>query len=86
MGYMSILPTKTDHTYVLDPESPTEMVRLMLQDRMVTVGMGGIFPERPNLDTIHSILDVGCGPGGGHWTLLMSTLTHPSLVLISAGR
>jgi SAM-dependent methyltransferase len=49
------------------PEHPTEIARLMLQDRMITEGMGGLFPERSSLENIHSILDVGCGPGG--WVL-----------------
>jgi ubiquinone/menaquinone biosynthesis C-methylase UbiE len=67
MGHTSVLLNKMGHTYLLDPESPTEMARLMLQDRLLTFGMGGIFPERSHLDTIQTILDVGCGPGG--WVL-----------------
>jgi SAM-dependent methyltransferase len=73
MAYTSILPTKTSHTYVLDPESPTEMVRLMVQDRLITLGMGGLFPEHCRdgscilPENIRSILDVGCGSGG--WVL-----------------
>jgi ubiquinone/menaquinone biosynthesis C-methylase UbiE len=55
------------HTYVMDPESPTEMARLMLIDRLITEGMQGVFAERSNLDNIEAILDVGCGPGG--WAL-----------------
>src|SRR5215472_7892451 len=60
-------PPESGHTYVMDPESPTELARLMLQDRLTTEGMHGIFPERSDLDNIHAILDVGCGPGG--WAL-----------------
>jgi len=63
---MSVLSTLS-HTYLLDPESPSEMARLMLQDRLVTLGMHGIFPEHSHLESIQSILDVGCGPGG--WAL-----------------
>jgi SAM-dependent methyltransferase len=55
------------HTSLFDPESPTETARLMLQHRMLTEGMHGVFPERRNLDNIQTILDVGCGPGG--WAL-----------------
>src|SRR5215469_1321422 len=55
------------HTYLLDPESPTEMARLTLQARLLTEGMQGVFSERSNLDNIEAILDVGCGPGG--WAL-----------------
>src|SRR5215469_18498160 len=60
-------PSETGHTYVLDPESATEMARLMLQDRLLTEGMHGVFPERVDLKNIQAILDVGCGPGG--WAL-----------------
>jgi SAM-dependent methyltransferase len=67
MAYTSILPTKMNHTYILDPEHPTEMVRLMVQDRFLTLGMGGLFPERDSMKHIQSILDVGCGSGG--WVL-----------------
>jgi SAM-dependent methyltransferase len=58
---------KVEHTYVMDPESATEMARLMLQDRLTTEGMQGVFPERSSLGNIQAILDVGCGPGG--WVL-----------------
>ena len=44
------------------------MARLLDQDMLVTRSMGGIFPERADdLDHIHTILDVACGPGG--WVL-----------------
>ncbi len=58
-------PLKSD--YILDAESATEMARLMLQDRLINEMVGGLFPEREDLDGIDSILDIGCGPGG--WTL-----------------
>jgi ubiquinone/menaquinone biosynthesis C-methylase UbiE len=58
-------PLKSD--YIFNAESATEMARLMLQDRLVNKMVGGLFPERENLDGINSILDIGCGPGG--WTL-----------------
>jgi ubiquinone/menaquinone biosynthesis C-methylase UbiE len=53
----------------MDPESATEMARLMLQDQLITKGMGGSFPERPEglPSDIRRILDIGCGPGG--WVL-----------------
>jgi ubiquinone/menaquinone biosynthesis C-methylase UbiE len=56
-----------ENGYVLDPESATEMARLMLQDRLINEMVGGLFPEREELDGIDSILDIGCGPGG--WAL-----------------
>ncbi len=56
-----------ENSYVLDPESATEMARLMLQDRLINEMVGGLFPEREDLEGIDSILDIGCGPGG--WAL-----------------
>lgn len=56
-----------ENGYVLDPENATEMARLLLQDRLLNETVGGLFPEREDLDGIERILDVGCGPGG--WAL-----------------
>ena len=56
-----------DQGYFIDAESATEMARQMNQDRLITKGMGGLFPERSDLSNIHRILDVACGPGG--WVL-----------------
>ncbi|PZW35993.1 methyltransferase family protein [Thermosporothrix hazakensis] len=57
------------NTYVIDSESAAEMTRLLKQDRLITSAMGGIFPERENIDItdINDILDIACGPGG--WVL-----------------
>ncbi len=56
-----------ENTYILDSESAAEMARLMKQDRLITGGMGGIFPERDDIASMHNILDIACGPGG--WIL-----------------
>src|SRR5713226_9162939 len=65
---MPIEYPKEESTYIIDPESAAEMARLMNQDRLITDGMGGLFPERQdNLTGIHDILDIACGPGG--WVL-----------------
>ena len=53
--------------YVFDAESATEMARLLLQDRLINEMVGGLFPERADLNGIENILDIGCGPGG--WAL-----------------
>src|SRR5579884_1574591 len=53
--------------YVFDSESATEMARLMKQDRILTRGMGGIFPPYVDISDVHDILDIACGPGG--WAL-----------------
>ena len=53
------------NVYFNDPESGAEMARLLEQDRLITKGMGGLFPERANdFSGISRILDVACGPGG----------------------
>jgi len=56
-----------ENTYILDAASGAEMARLMKQDRLLTEGMGGLFPERGDVATMHDILDIACGPGG--WVL-----------------
>lgn len=56
-----------ENGYLLNPENATEMARLMLQDRLINEIVGGPFPELEELESIDSILDIGCGPGG--WAL-----------------
>jgi ubiquinone/menaquinone biosynthesis C-methylase UbiE len=55
------------NTYVIDSEHAAELTRLMLQDRLVTEGMGGLFPEGQTLPEGGRVLDLACGPGG--WAL-----------------
>lgn len=58
-------PRANGNVYFNDPESGAEMARLLEQDRLITKGMGGLFPERANdFSGISRILDVACGPGG----------------------
>src|SRR5215471_5244143 len=60
--------SKSGNVYISDPESGAEMARLIDQDRLITHGMGGLFPERSNdFSGIHRVLDGACGPGG--WAL-----------------
>jgi ubiquinone/menaquinone biosynthesis C-methylase UbiE len=57
-----------EDTYVTDPENTLEMTRLIEQDRIITKGLGGVFPEYGRLpDDVQHILDIGCGSGG--WVL-----------------
>ena len=60
--------------YVMDAENAAEMARLIRQDRLLTKGMGGLFPENLNLTAIYDILDVACGPGG--WAISVAS-TYP---------
>jgi ubiquinone/menaquinone biosynthesis C-methylase UbiE len=55
------------HTYVVDPESPTEMARLINQDRVITQAMGGPLSSVPDPSSLRNILDLACGPGS--WVL-----------------
>jgi ubiquinone/menaquinone biosynthesis C-methylase UbiE len=56
-----------ENTYVLDAESPTEMARLIHLDRFTTKEMGGVLAGIADPDSLHDVLDLGCGPGG--WVL-----------------
>src|SRR5260370_40696232 len=56
-------PPRED-TYIFDPESGTEMVRLTKQHRIVTRYMGGLFPEEADLSAVQRVIDLACGPGG----------------------
>src|SRR5260370_14128683 len=60
-------PPPREDTYICDPESGTEMVRLTKQHRIVTKQMGGLFPQEVDLAAIQRVLDLACGPGG--WVL-----------------
>lgn len=57
------------NAYPMDVESASELVRLLDQDKVMTNGMGGIFPEltKMELEGITDVLDIACGPGG--WIL-----------------
>lgn len=70
---------KQENTYLMDLESAEEMARLMDQDRLITAGMGGIFPEQIDLSRVQRVLDLGCGPGG--WALDVAG-TYPDMEVI----
>src|SRR6266496_6866479 len=73
-------PPKSGNVYISDSESGAEMARLLDQDRLVTKGMGGLFPERSNDFTgIHLVLDAACGPGG--WALEVA-FKHPDIEVV----
>jgi ubiquinone/menaquinone biosynthesis C-methylase UbiE len=61
---MSTDPPTEENTYILGAESAAEMARLTRQDRLITKGMGGLFPERDDIGEMNAILDIACGPGG----------------------
>jgi SAM-dependent methyltransferase len=55
------------NTYVFDPESPTELGRLINQDHTMTAVMGGPLSGITDRSSLSHLLDLGCGPGG--WVL-----------------
>ena len=60
-------PPENTSTYVINPEDAEECARLLLQDRLVTKEMGGVFPADFEPSPGHIVLDLACGPGG--WAL-----------------
>ena len=65
--------------WVEDRSSNAEMIRLLLLDNLVTVGMGGPLAEQADPASLHRVLDVGCGPGG--WILEAARL-YPHMELV----
>ncbi len=58
-------PDRDKNTYLSDTESGAEMVRLLDQDHTLTAAMGGLLPELGGeIEGMHDILDLACGPGG----------------------
>lgn len=53
-------PEKQSTYVVQDRSSEKELLRLTVQDHMVTAGMGGVLPELPDPTIFHHVLDVGC--------------------------
>src|SRR6266567_1105699 len=60
-------PLENPSTYFINPEEAAETSRLLLQDRIITKEMGGVFPASLDLSHIYTVLDLACGPGG--WAL-----------------
>ncbi len=62
-------PSSHYDNHTLDTENPTEIARLINQDRLFSRITGELFSEQANQDftNIHYILDIGCGPGA--WVL-----------------
>lgn len=67
-------------TYVVqDRSNEEELIRLSVQDQMLTAGMGGVLPEQPDPTIFKRVLDVGCGTGA--W-LIEAAKTYPNMSLL----
>jgi len=65
--------------FVQDRKSPKELARLIIQDRLLTAGMGGVLSEQPDPTAFRRVLDIGCGTGG--W-LIEVAQTYPEMSLV----
>jgi SAM-dependent methyltransferase len=71
--------SKVNSSYILDTENAAEMARLVRQHRFVTDYGGGLLPADLPLAGVHSVLDVGCGPGA--W-IHDFALAHPDMQVV----
>ena len=62
------------NTYIFDPDSATEMARLINLDRFMTQAMDGPLSGVTDDFPLQQVLDVACGPGG--WALDVA-YAHP---------
>jgi ubiquinone/menaquinone biosynthesis C-methylase UbiE len=62
-------PDSSENTYIFDPESPTELARLINQDQVTTRAMGGplVGLSDETIAGLRNVIDLACGPGG--WVL-----------------
>lgn len=71
------LPREHPSTYfVQDRSNEDEILRLQIQDQLITAGMGGVLSEQPHPADFQRVLDVGCGTGG--W-LIETARTYPGI-------
>lgn len=79
-NFMDQPKSEKPSTYVVqNRSSEKELRRLTVQDRTVTVSMGGVLPEQPDPMSIYSVLDVGCGTGG--W-MIEAARCYPHMSLV----
>jgi ubiquinone/menaquinone biosynthesis C-methylase UbiE len=73
---------KREHpsTYVVqDRSNEEELLRVKLQDQMITASMSGPLPEQPDPTLFRRVLDVGCGTG--NW-LVEAARIYPTIELL----
>lgn len=80
---MTSEPRKNEHpsTYIVpDRENQQELLRLTIQDRLLTASMGGVLAEQANPASLRRVLDIGCGTGG--WAI-ETAQTYPEIHLVA---
>src|SRR5437763_617458 len=60
-------------------KSKKELIRLTIQDQMITTAMGSVLPEQADPTVFSRVLDIGCGTGG--W-LIETAQTYPRMALV----
>jgi ubiquinone/menaquinone biosynthesis C-methylase UbiE len=65
--------------FVQDRSNEEELIRLHVQDQMLTAGMGGVLSEQSDPKSLQRVLDVGCGTGD--W-LIETAKTYPTISLL----
>ncbi len=66
--------------FVSDRFNQEEVLRVQVQDQLVTARMGGVLPEQSDPAAFQRILDVGCG--SGDWLIETAKQYPRSMVLI----
>lgn len=62
--------------FVQDRKAKEELIRLHIQDQLMTASMGGVLSEQADPTIFQRVLDVGCG--SGDW-LIEVAKTYPSI-------
>lgn len=65
--------------FVQDRRMKEELIRITIQDQLLTSSMGGALPEQSDLRTFRQVLDVGCATGG--WAI-EAAKTIPTMSLV----
>ncbi len=70
-------------TYVVqDRSNEEELLRVHLQDQLVTSGMGGALPEQEDPSRFQRVLDVACGTGD--WLITLAQQAPDTTLLVGA--
>ena len=76
---MSTSPEHSGTYFVANRSDEDELMRLQIQDQLLTDGMGGVLPEQADPTIFERVLDVGCGTGD--W-LIAAAKAYPTIKLL----